>query len=61
MDRLEKPDLPGVFLELKSRTWSAQDAERKAELIGELLELVRVQERDLFKQEYLGLAAKANG
>ena len=59
LDRLVKPDLPGVFLEIKSRTWSRQDAERKAELIGELLELFGVQERELVKQEYLQLALEA--
>jgi 5-methylthioadenosine/S-adenosylhomocysteine deaminase len=56
LDRLTKPDLPGVFLELKSRTWSAQDAERKAELIGDLLELFGVQEEELVRREYLELA-----
>jgi len=56
LDRLTKPDLPGLFLEIKSRTWSRQDAERKAELMGELLELFQVQERELVKREYLHLA-----
>jgi hypothetical protein len=50
-----KPDLEGVFLEIKSRTWSAQDAERKAELMGELLDLFDVQ-REVVKQEYVELA-----
>ncbi|MBN1978712.1 MAG: amidohydrolase family protein [Anaerolineae bacterium] len=59
LDRLMQPDLPGVFLEIKSRTWSGQDAERKAELIGELLELFGVQEQELVKQEYLELAREA--
>jgi 5-methylthioadenosine/S-adenosylhomocysteine deaminase len=59
LDRLMQPELPGVFLEIKSRTWSQQDAERKAELIAELLELFGVQERELVKQEYLDLALEA--
>ena len=59
LDRLIQPELPGVFLEIKSRTWSGQDAERKAELIGELLELFGVQEQELVKQEYLDLALQA--
>ena len=59
LDRLTKPELPGVFLEIKSRTWSRQDAERKAELIGELLELLGVQEQELVKQEYVELAVEA--
>jgi 5-methylthioadenosine/S-adenosylhomocysteine deaminase len=58
-DRLTKPDVPGIFLEIKSRTWSKQDAERKADLIGEILELFQVQERDLVKQEYVELVIEA--
>jgi len=50
---------PGVFLEIKSRTWSRQDAERKAELIGELLELLQVQEPELVREEYVELAVEA--
>jgi 5-methylthioadenosine/S-adenosylhomocysteine deaminase len=59
LDRLMKPELPSVFLEIKSRTWSRQDAERKAELIGELLELLDVQEGELVRQEYVELAVEA--
>ncbi len=59
LDRVMKPELPGTFLEIKSRTWSAQDAERKAELIGELLALFGVEDRQLVRQEYLELAKEA--
>jgi 5-methylthioadenosine/S-adenosylhomocysteine deaminase len=59
LDRLIQPELPGVFLEIKSRTWSQQDAEHKAELIAELLEMFGVQERELVKHEYLELAIEA--
>jgi 5-methylthioadenosine/S-adenosylhomocysteine deaminase len=59
LDRLTKPALPGLFLEIKSRTWSKQDAERKAELIGELLDLLGVREQELLKQEYADLAMEA--
>jgi len=59
LDRLTKPGLPGVFLEIKSRTWSRQDAERKAEMIGKLLELFQVQEEELVKPEYVELALDA--
>jgi len=58
LDRLKKPELPALFLEIKSRTWSRQDAERKAELIGELLELLEVGEPDLVRQEYAELAVE---
>jgi len=59
LDRLTRPELPVVFLEIKSRTWSRQDAERKAELIGELLELIQVQEQEFVKQEYVEVALEA--
>ncbi|MEZ4515582.1 MAG: amidohydrolase family protein [Chloroflexota bacterium] len=38
LDQVITPELPGYFLEIKARTWSRSDAERKAELIAELLE-----------------------
>jgi len=39
LDHVTKPNLPGYYLEIKSRTWSRSDAERKARLIVELLSL----------------------
>jgi 5-methylthioadenosine/S-adenosylhomocysteine deaminase len=60
LDRLVKPDVPGVFLEIKSRTWSAQDAERKAELIGDLLKLLGVSGQEPVRREYLELAMDYN-
>jgi len=41
LDRVEQPDL-GVFLEVKSRTWSRRDAENKAEITADLLRLLGV-------------------
>ncbi len=58
LDHVMKPELSGVFLEIKSRTWSRQDAERKAELIGDLLDRLQVQEQDSVKQEYVVLAVE---
>ncbi|MGB3714174.1 MAG: amidohydrolase family protein [Candidatus Promineifilaceae bacterium] len=42
IDRVLRPEIPGQFLEIKSRTWSRSDAERKAALIIELLEMFGV-------------------
>ncbi len=39
LDRVEQPEL-GIFLEVKSRTWSRRDAENKAELTADLLSLL---------------------
>ena len=59
LDRMMKPELPGVFLEIQSRTWSKQDAERKAELISELLGVLQVEDQELVRQEYVDLAVEA--
>lgn len=39
LDHVTTPEL-GHFLEIKSRTWSRKDADQKARLLGELLELL---------------------
>ncbi|RME44415.1 MAG: amidohydrolase, partial [Chloroflexi bacterium] len=56
IDRIVHPPIPGVFLEIKARTWSAQDAERKAELIGELLEHFGIEPEEILREEYVNLA-----
>lgn len=52
LDRLTKPAQERPFLEIKSRTWSKRDAERKAERIGALLALFGVPPEDVVKREY---------
>ncbi len=49
------PTSTGIFLEIKSRTWSAKDALHKAELISELLEKVGVTTADQLKIEYVNM------
>lgn len=56
-DRLQQPEFPGVFVGVSSRTWSAQDAERKAELIGEMLAQFNIGPDKLMRETYLDLAA----
>jgi 5-methylthioadenosine/S-adenosylhomocysteine deaminase len=56
IDRVLKPDIPGRFLEVKSRTWSRSDAERKATLISELLELFGVDIESAEAKDYPELA-----
>jgi 5-methylthioadenosine/S-adenosylhomocysteine deaminase len=55
-DQIQRPEGGGEFLEIKSRTWSRQDAERKAALIRDLLKRLEVPESALIKAEYLDLA-----
>jgi len=37
LDHMINPDVDGMFIEIKSRTWSQKDAEYKAMLISEML------------------------
>ena len=53
LDRLIVPQQSGYFLEVKSRTWSLRDAEIKANLITELLELLGVHEQRVTRSEYV--------
>jgi len=52
-DKLTKPALEGAFLEIKSRTWSKKDAEHKASLIGELLDVFDVDRGSLLMRDYV--------
>ncbi|MBA3874793.1 MAG: amidohydrolase, partial [Anaerolineae bacterium] len=53
MDRVLKPDLPQTFIEIKSRTWSASDAENKADRIKEMLDILGISLSDIIRMEYL--------
>ncbi len=55
VDRVTEPSIPGMFLEIKSRTWSPQDAERKADLIGKILDHFDIGEDELLREEYVSL------
>ena len=59
LDRLMDQSAPfegETYLEIKSRTWSRRDAERKARLIGDLLEIFGVQDQALVRRQYFDLA-----
>jgi 5-methylthioadenosine/S-adenosylhomocysteine deaminase len=53
LDRVTRPTRPGYFLEIKSRTWSPRDADRKAALISELLALLPVDATKIMRSEYV--------
>ncbi len=59
LDDVTRPQMDGYFLEIKSRTWSRTDAERKAELMTELLELLGVDPETAVTEDYAGLAFAA--
>jgi 5-methylthioadenosine/S-adenosylhomocysteine deaminase len=56
LDKVIKPALPGYYLEIKSRTWSRSDAERKAGMITELLTLFGLEPGTAVSKEYIQLA-----
>lgn len=56
LDRLLKPPGDHTYLEIKSRTWSRSDAEEKAGLILQLLEVLGVAHAEIVPQEYPDLA-----
>ncbi len=56
LDKVLSPKLPGKYLEIKSRTWSRSDAERKANLITELLNLLGVSVETVERKDYPELA-----
>lgn len=56
IDKVNKPEMKGYFLEVKSRTWSRSDAERKARLISELLALFGVDPMEAVSEDYAELA-----
>lgn len=57
IDRLDKPDL-GHFLEIKSRTWSQKDAEKKSKLVLALLKFLGASEDESESREYVLLGAE---
>lgn len=52
LDKLIEPKVPGYYLEIKARTWSRGDAERKARLMGELLEIFGLKPETAERREY---------
>jgi 5-methylthioadenosine/S-adenosylhomocysteine deaminase len=54
IDTVVKPDL-GIFLEIKSRTWSREDAKFKSKKVTQLLALLIQKPGEVVKQDYFEL------
>ncbi|MGC8927476.1 MAG: amidohydrolase [Myxococcota bacterium] len=52
VDEITNPTGGGNFIEIKSRTWSENDAIKKAALISQLIQLFRLSEQNLLKDDY---------
>ena len=57
LDDLHLPDKPGNYLEVKSRTWSLQDADYKAQLTSEIMGILGLSFQQVVRREYIDLAA----
>ncbi len=53
VDRVTQPKLPGLFIEIKSRTWSASDAENKADRIQKMLGIMGISQDEIVRSDYL--------
>lgn len=53
VDKLIDPEIPEMFIEIKSRTWSKTDAENKADMMQEMLEILGIGVEDVVRREYL--------
>ena len=52
LDHIQKPEL-GKYVEIKSRTWSRQDANHKVTLVSELMALLGVSLEELTTSDYI--------
>jgi 5-methylthioadenosine/S-adenosylhomocysteine deaminase len=52
LDEVKEPAM-GTFLEVKSRTWSRKDADLKADLVRELLDILGVGNAETVTQDYI--------
>ena len=57
LDEMKEPPL-GYFLEIKSRTWSRKDAEEKAQLTNELLDLLGASGSETVTQDYIDIVGE---
>ncbi len=58
LDQIHSPRPAGPFVEIKSRTWSQRDALLKAQLIGDLLEILGAHPEDMLPHDYVDLFAR---
>ncbi|MCO6449770.1 MAG: amidohydrolase family protein [Caldilineales bacterium] len=57
IDRVTRPQGLGDFVEIKARTWSASDAEQKAQLTSQLLRKLGLSSRRAVRGDYINLVS----
>jgi 5-methylthioadenosine/S-adenosylhomocysteine deaminase len=58
VDQIHKPAGLGSFLEIKSRTWSRQDADLKSRLVAEMIVLLGASLNDASSEDYVDMVRK---
>jgi 5-methylthioadenosine/S-adenosylhomocysteine deaminase len=58
LDQMREPQL-GYYLEIKTRTWSRKDAERKAHLASELLSVLGASGGEKVTEDYIDIVSEA--
>ena len=53
IDRIVNPEHAGVFIEIKSRTWSIRDAEHKSQVIRAVLAEFGIRDESVIRNEYV--------
>ena len=57
LDKVTTPEL-GTFVEVKSRTWSRRDADNKAKMVNELLDLLGASEGEVVTKDYIEIVTE---
>lgn len=56
VDKLIEPALDGIYIEIKTRTWSLSDAENKATFIREIMAILGIDMSEVIRGDYLEMA-----
>jgi 5-methylthioadenosine/S-adenosylhomocysteine deaminase len=56
IDRVIKPELSDLYIEIKTRTWSKSDAENKSKFVHEMMEILGIDVSKVERKDYLEMA-----
>ena len=61
LDQIMEPEATRRYIEIKSRTWSKRDAEYKASLAAEILDIMAIAPAERVRMEYVDLCVARSG
>ncbi|MDQ7037398.1 MAG: hypothetical protein Q9P01_21925 [Anaerolineae bacterium] len=59
IDRVIKPELSDMYIEIKTRTWSKTDAENKANFVHEMMDILEIDVSKVERKDYLEMALQS--